>query len=387
MPLRRTLLLLLPFCMLAAACDRTQPKKPDPTKGSVMITVLSSDTGKPARFATVELIAVPSKSDKVDSDYAGRNERGTTDLNGQLDMQAVAPGHYYAYATLDGYLEPNLSLDWERIQKLSGDRAMVDESLAEWKDLMAEITIRAHRAATVTVTIQRSAAIAGAVTYDDGSPAIGMHFKVFRKSEKGAWNPVGSRLFGDWTLKTTSDGNGRYNITGIPAGEYTVCALLPLDSEDTATPICLGNVLRRKDAASVKVSAGETATGQDIQIPLSGLHTVAGVVSVLADGHAPKRAMVRLLYADDRAEARNSWAGADGQFSFRYVPEGNYFVAVTDAEDRPDSDDDEAGKNAQPATPVPITRYTRKEVPLQVQSDIADVTVQLVPEKTSTPQP
>ncbi len=57
--------------LLAAGCDKNANKKPDPTKGAVAGIVICADTGKPARFATVNLTPVPVKhADPQDSSAA-----------------------------------------------------------------------------------------------------------------------------------------------------------------------------------------------------------------------------------------------------------------------------------------------------------------------------
>ncbi len=169
-----------------------------------------------------------------------------------------------------------------------------------------------RRVSEISIPIQRAAEIAGTVTFDDGSPAIGMHFQLFRKTEKGEWSTVGLSLMDSWTIHAVSDGRGRYSLTNLPAGEYTVCTLIPTDVEQAASRICLGDVFRKKDAKTLKVAAGETAGETDIDIPLSGLHTVSGTVSALADGHPLPHGTVRLLYAEDRESARETPLLDDG---------------------------------------------------------------------------
>ncbi len=60
---------LLMFALLAIAaigCGRSRPKKPDPTNGAVIGTVICNDTAKPARFASVTLVAAPRDENKSD---------------------------------------------------------------------------------------------------------------------------------------------------------------------------------------------------------------------------------------------------------------------------------------------------------------------------------
>jgi hypothetical protein len=378
----RWLSILSIACLLLAGCNKYQHKKPDPTKGVVTGVVLCTDTGKPARFATVTLTAAPKAGEKNDDgDPLPAAETTVTDLDGRFRMEAVQPGHYYAFATLEGYLDPALGLDPDKIKSLASGPEQHRYSIEAWKDHLTEVTAGAHRVSEISLQIERAAEISGTVTFDDGSPAIGMHFQLFRRAEKGAWTGVGLPLMDSWSIHALSDGHGRYSITNLPAGEYTVCTLMPTEAEEAASRVCLGGVFRRKEAETIKVAAGEIADGTDIEIPLSGLHTVAGTVSALADGHALKHATVRLLYADDREEARETSLPDDGSFSFEYVPEGKYILAVSGAQDEE--------QNASGASPgesettaskaSAVLRYADKEVPLAVLADMDDLQVQLAP--------
>ena len=52
------------LCLLLYDCgpnSRFAPVKPDPTKGTVTGTVICGDTGRPARFATVQLLSAPEQ--------------------------------------------------------------------------------------------------------------------------------------------------------------------------------------------------------------------------------------------------------------------------------------------------------------------------------------
>lgn len=367
-------------CLFMSGCNKHPAKKPDPTKGVVTGIVLCADTGKPARFATVTLTASPKKDEKIDrDDPLPAAESTVTDLDGRFRLEAVEPGHYFAFATLDGYLDPAIGLDPARIRAVSTFWGQRLDSIDQWKDHLTEVSVHVHRVSEVTLQIERGAEIGGTVTFDDGSPAIGMHFQLSRKTEKGSWTDVGLSLLDSWSIHTVSDGHGRFNITGLPAGEYTVCALMPADSQDAAPRICLGNTFRKKDAATVKVHAGEAFSGADINIPLSGLHNVAGTVSALADGHPLASATLRLLYSDDREKARESMLLEDGSFSFEYVAEGKYILQVSGAKDARQGDsapapaDSNAGGAKAKGTPL----YANKEVPITVLDDVDDIQVNL----------
>ena len=372
---------ILPIaCLLLAGCNKFQHKKPDPTKGVVTGVVLCSDTGKPARFATVILTAVPKKGEKSDdADPLPAAETTVTDLDGRFRLEAVQPGHYYAFATLEGYLNPEFALDPDKLKSLSTGWEQRNYSIAQWKDHLTEVTVGVRRVSEVSIQIERAAEIAGTVTFDDGSPAIGMHFQLFRRTEKGAWTDVGLALMDSWTIHALSDSHGRFSLTNLPEGEYAVCALMPADEESAAPRVCLGDVFRRKNAKTVKVGAGETAAGIDIEIPLSGLHAVSGAVTALADGHPIKHGTVRLLYADDREKARETALLEDGSYSLEYVPEDKYILQVSDAQDEEQNAAVTGQGDAQKETapPPPVRRYADKEIPLTVLNNMEDFNIAL----------
>ena len=378
-------------CLLIAGCDTKKPKKPDPTKGVVTGIVFCADTGKPARFAKVTLSAAPQKDGKAEQGAPLPEDEATvTDLDGRFRLEAVEPGHYYAFATLEGYLNPMRGLDFAKLDGISDKQEQELEVVKQWKDHLVEVTVHVHRTADLSLQVERGAEIRGTVTFDDGSPAIGMHFQLFRKNEKNGWTDVGITIFSGWALDELSDSHGRFNLTNLLAGEYKVCAMMPLDSQDTAPRICLGNTFRMKDAKTVKVQTGEVASGYDIEIPLSGLHTVAGTISALADGHVLKGATVQLLYADDREKTREAKTPEDGSFSFPYVPEGKYIVQISGAKDAEQKSPEPGSGDSGTVTSITIAArsYANKETPVTVMSEVDDLQIQLVvnpPDKPKGP--
>ena len=219
--MRRLGWLVIPLgaCMLLSGCNKYQRKKPDATKGVVSGIVLCADTGKPARFATVALTAAPKEGEKSDQgDPLPAAEITVTDLEGRFRMEAVEPGRYYAFATLDGYLDPTFALDPDKLKSMGTDRERHLYSIQQWKDNLVEVTVGVKRTAEISIEIQRAAEISGTVTFDDGSPAIGMRFELFRKTVKGDWTGVGLALMDTWTIHATSDSHGRYLLTNLPGG-------------------------------------------------------------------------------------------------------------------------------------------------------------------------
>jgi hypothetical protein len=380
----RLLWILVCFCLFAGGCDQHSAKKPDPAKGVVTGVVTCADTGKPARFATIHLVAVPKEDAKADG-QTPEPESTLTDLDGRFRLEAVEPGQYFALATMEGYLDPERGLDLRRLNALGNEKEQTLEMAKQWKTHLVEVTVSRHRTAEVSIQVERGAEIDGSVTYDDGSPAIGMHFLLLRKAEKSEWSGVGLALFRGWSIDSKSDGHGHYSLTNLPAGEYKLCASMPVENEGAAPAICLGDTFRRKNATITKLAAGEIVNGADIMIPLSGLHTVSGTVTALADGHTPTHATVRLLYADDREDAREL-SPNDGAFAFEYVPEGKYILQVTGAEDVEPANAATGAGDPGPAPPkAKAVRYDDKEIPLTVQNDMEDLLVSLTPAPPAAP--
>lgn len=380
--------LLLPAISLLAGCDK-RAAKPDPTKGAVSGIVICADTGKPARFATVDLTPVPVKhADLSDQPPLAPVAAIDTGLDGRFRMEAIPAGDYYAFATLDGYLDPERGIDFGKVTAKGTTSEQEQDAIEQWKDQLVEVKVAVRRVSEITISLHRAAEIEGTVSYDDGSPAIGMHFQLFRKNAKKEWSLVGLPLLGNWTIDATSDSHGHYAVDDLEPGEYIVCAMMPIESEDVAPHVCLGNTVRRKDATTLKVSDAETARGADIVIPLSGMHTVAGRVEAAIDGHAPSQATVTLLYADDHEPARKMAMDKDGSFSFEYVAEDNYILRVSDAEDAAEdsggSDPGDAGSKSE--TPQIARHYLNKDIPIHVLSDMNDVDVALTDKAAAKPQ-
>lgn len=361
---RLQLLWVVAPVLLLAGCEK-RSNKPDPTKGVVSGLVICGDTAKPARFATVSLTPVPkSQSEASDDPPLSPVATIQTGLDGRFWMEAVPPGEYYAFGTLDGYLDPMRGIDFGQISEKGSTREQQLAAIKQWQENLVAVKVAVRRVSDITLELRRAAEIEGSVSFDDGAPAIGMHFQLFRKNPKREWNSVGLPLFNNWAITSTSDSHGHYSIENLAAGEYVVCTLMPIESEDIAPRVCLGNVLRRKTASSVKLSEGEVARVTDIVIPISGLHTVAGRVEAVEDGHAPAHATVTLLYADDHEQARAASTDNEGSFRFEYVPEDSYILRVSDAKDQAEGEQKER-------------KYSDKRMPLHVRSDLSDVNIPL----------
>jgi hypothetical protein len=210
------------------------------------------------------------------------------------------------------------------------------------------------------------------VTYDDGSPAIGMRFALYRKTAQGGWIGVGLHSEKDFSLEEKSDAHGHFTVTNLSAGEYAVCTQLPGDNQPGSPQVCLGNVFRRRDARTVSIAAGEAVSGADIVIPLTAIHSVAGSIVQAITSQPPTKARVHLLYADNREEAMAVDMYSDGSFLFPFVPLGSYILSVTDASYS------EPATTGSTSTPAREHTLAKREMMVTVNGDVKDLKVPLV---------
>jgi len=374
-------LLLSALLCLCVACTESigRRHRPDPTKGSVTGTVICSDTGKAARFATVLLTAVPKPIDQyTSSDPLKAEESEVTDLEGHFRINAVDPGEYYVFAWMQGYVDPVAGLNSSRLEGLADNRARQNDAIEQWKDHMVAVTVKASREVAVSLSIDRAAEITGKVTYEDGTPASNMHFDLRRRVDEKTWTKVGMMESNPWVFHSRSDSHGRYAITDLLPGEYKICALFPAYDDETPATWCLGQTDRFRDAEIIKLRAGEVTSDINFEIPLSGMYSIAGSVKAQPDNHPLTHGTIRLLYADDREVAREVDAFSDGGFAFDYVPEDGFILEFKDfTEEVPDPN----VTTVQPGErkPTKTRHYTDREVRVDSRDDITDMTVTLSP--------
>ena len=152
-------------------------------------------------------------------------------------------------------------------------------------------------------------------------------------------------------------------------------------------PVYSGNKTRTKDAARFTLKLGEERHGEDIQIPISKLHTVRGNIIARRDGHVINRGFVSLLNADDKSQASyTEVAREDESFLFGFVPEGDYILQIGFAADV------EYAEIPNPPHSSPPTRtdfhtlrtYGPADLALHVEGDMSGLTV-TVPEGPQEP--
>jgi hypothetical protein len=324
------------------------PKIETPT-GILSGTVYCADTNQPARLAEVHLLRISEKE-------WGTGSSGQTDLEGRFSFQHLAEGDYYVVAVLPGYVNLLSTLAKPHLDAMPAE---------ERRNLLAQVpsvTIIADQPAQLAVRLERGAEIDGTVTYDDGSPAIGLRVSYKLKTPEKATEDRRSRFWEEQVYvqngQPVTDDRGHFRILGVPPGEYLVHVTVPVQSSEEGErnqfaamlegpynnlEVYAGGALRASKAETIQVSAGGAQKDADITIPLSKLHTIRGQVLLKSSNTAPVTANVELLYADTREEVRSVLA-PNGKFEIFYVPEESFVLrAAAGSQAPPDLENFDSG--------------------------------------------
>lgn len=376
--------------------------------GQLTGAVVCDDSGRPGRFASVELLtdqlprtpAVPtinpadlargsdfskSLSREVDSamSTAFRAMRGSslstvTGLDGRFALEKVPAGTYYIIVQLEGYRSALSGLSQrERLRPDSGILAAV-------KSKAQKIVVRNGETTSVRVRLDRGATVSGTVTYSDGSPVSGVVPELLRRGQDGRWEIAA--LFG---LPNRTDDRGRFRFYGLPAGQYAVQAALPTTQAVTglglgqvslhmasgdALVVYSGGALRKSDITPVDLADGASRTGVDIVFPLDGLHTLSGSVVARSDHHPVNFGTIELQDSRTKESLRTLIVGEDGTFKLRYVPDGSYLLKVTSAADMEHG----PGELPCPLGCKELREYASTALPLTVRGDRSGLVLQVV---------
>lgn len=390
------------LCSLACTAQgNAQQRHAERTGGATLVSghVYCADTNAPARMATVILqpaAALESIAPGGEKAIASRGDAVQTLLDGSFSMPRVAPGSYYVIATQAGYVSPVAAL------YVSGNRSGPEvEVRRKALESLPRVTVEPNLPVNVNVTIERGAAVSGSVTWDDGSPASGVRLSLLVRW-KDKWIHIPSNPFERSSFSGGTDDQGEYRISGLPAGEYLLEAQLNLsktsynvDDQGSASvsmaslyslSVYSGGKMRAKDAAPFTITAGEERRGEDLQIPLSRLHTVRGNLVAVRDGHVVNGGKIWLLYADDKSVAgQTSLSSDDDGFTFSFVPEGDYILRVEEAADneyRHMPNDSKAWSPPRTETRT-LRRYGMAEQRVQVLGEMAGLIV-TVPDAQQT---
>ena len=364
------------FLLVALALSTTlaaQQPASNPGTGTVTGHVVCGDTGRPARFAQVTLFGVPAQvtaMPKLDPgsspdasmaaiksamDSMGKTSMATaqTALDGSFTALNAAPGDYYVFAALPGYIQP-----------LNQIQALVQSGADFHKPLpgIPTVHVTADHSVNVDLSMERGAAISGTVTWDDGGPVSGAVVSVIAPGADAKEIPPQFAMLavgGMAGLISTADDLGHFRLSGLVPGQYVVQATLPKSNgigimsgamsltralTDKPMVVYMPAAFHKPDAKPVTLHAGEDLRDQLITVRLSGMHTVSGHVASAEDHHGINSASIRLQDTQDKDFVRSASVDANGSYVVTFVPSGTYTLSVSSAADTEPAKKKDSGK-------------------------------------------
>jgi hypothetical protein len=268
--------------------------------------VVSAETGAPVRRAEVQAA------------LGGQRSRGAlTDANGRFELRELPAGSWNIRVSKTGF-----------VTQQYGQRAPFAPSepltLADGQQLNADFAML------------RGGAIIGRVFDDFGEPLANVRVSALRAQ----LTPNGRRLVSSGGLGTTDD-TGAYRLYGLAPGMYYVSAvpqggsgnggLSTVDGAVTYGPTYFPGTTDVTGAQRVTMLAGQEQSNIDFAVTAQPSVRVSGIV--LGMNGAPMQALVSLrvpLFDDvGSSEPRVANSNADGSFTLRNVPPGNYMLEVT----------------------------------------------------------
>lgn len=345
---------------LAVGAEAQQPAPPG---GTVSGHVVCGDTQRPARFATVLLFGVPTSVTpavqapngsteeqmaaaianlgKMDSSFV----QTQTDENGAFSATGVAPGDYYVFASVPGYVQP-----------VNQVKAALEAGADPKKPLTGVpiVHVSAARESLADVSIDRGAAVSGKVVWEDGSPVTKATVTVVpSKGDKPlppAYAMVAMGSIGAGGVAAITDDLGHFRIAGLASGDYFVKVALQTTSQFSmqkgkmnfnfnqlaaAKPLTIfaPSAFHQSTAKAVTLTAGQSVDGEDVTVNLMNLHSVSGRIASAEDHHLINSGMILLMDGNDKEFARSASVNEDGTFTVRFVPSGTYTLQVEDAAD------------------------------------------------------
>jgi hypothetical protein len=376
-------------------------------QGSVSGHVTLADVHAPARGARImvlPLAAIGAAEDQPEGMADAMPHMGTTGLDGGFTVAHIPAGDYVVLAFTAGYLSP-----------LDGVEMPVAESAEEQKtymkllrDIAPTVRVSGQQTTRLDLELQRGAVLTGRVLYSDGAPATQLHVvlqnaKDQTDDEKAKRMADVGSMFRTTLLMQNSatDEQGHFRIAGIAPGTYRLAipqtfeasqsfgdemmeAFYANQRDTRKLTIYSGSTLHRKDAKTYALKAGETVDGVEITLPLTGLHSVHGIAAG-KDGVPLNSGVLDLTDTSDPAISFHTTIGAEGEFRFGGVPEGEYQLKATDGqilENRHVPDD--AQQDA--LVPTAIRAFAETTIRVIVQTtDIDNLTLTLADTKLPDP--
>lgn len=390
----------------SSSFGHAQSSSPAAAGGTVTGHVTCVDTQRPARFAQVILYGVPSEiTPEAKPDSASNTDTTAvrkkvmdalsmvqikTDVDGSFVASGVAPGDYYVFGSVPGYLAPGNIV-----------RAAY-EAGADLSKLIPGIPVvhvASERHAEANLTVERGATVTGHVMWDDGSPAARVMVSVVSTKGKKKELPPQFGMLGFNNMEVLfaiSDDVGHFRIVGLAPGEYLVKGSLETRSRfemqngafnskgtvDSPLIVFAPAAFHQADAKTITLHTGEERDGVEMTINLAGMHSVSGRVASMEDHHGINAGWVKLEDTQDKEFSRSTNIDANGEFTVTFVPPGTYNLMVRSPRDTEPSK--ERSKDMIQTLDTTVRSYQDgKQAVVVTDSDVTGQNVELAPLKAA----
>ncbi|MGD9562233.1 MAG: collagen binding domain-containing protein [Pyrinomonadaceae bacterium] len=339
---------LLPFILLfTLTAIGQQSPEPAPTpilaRSTLRARVFYEMTGRPVKRTSVLLMSQGSGPAEAS---------GITDASGNLVIENLSAGKYYAVVNAPGAVSPLAYIDLRRARSES-----FEEQLAPFP----AIIVNGISDIDTVIPVKTGGAIGGRIAYADGDPAIGVKVEILRKVEDEFLPTVpnlsafAQMMFGGAGGFQTDD-RGQYRFAGLPPGQYLVKVteqvIHPTRSENSnrfgietllfgsgsMINVYFQDVFEEDKAQLLKVDFGQELSEINITIPDRRLYTLEGKLVAEKDKLPIRNARIALTREGDevveqpeygpRRNINVAYTDDQGNWKFVELPKGKYKVSA-----------------------------------------------------------
>lgn len=303
-------------------------------ESSIRGRVVYEDSGRPAARARVRLsLSGPQP------DFPPREAETLTNERGEFRFDNLAAGRYRIIVDERRTTLPNAIAIELPIPGLTGELDP-NEELPEENEKEATIAeVDGTNAVEVLMRVVRPGSISGHVLKANGEPLAGAQVNFMRRREKNG------RVVGVYRRSALTDGAGAYRIS-LPPGSYIVSATTDKrrsGSSPTSVSFPVASLAvtyypsatSPRSSAPVRVESGGEASGVDLRILDRPMHRISGTATARRDGQPLAGLPVEIVPDDGsgmslgaRAEGQTVETDADGRWTIKDVPDGEYIVTV-----------------------------------------------------------
>lgn len=307
---------------------------PQRGQSTVRGRVVYEDNGRPAKGARVLLSPTG-----LEMDFPPREAETLTDERGEFRFDNLSAGRYRVVVNERKTSLPNATAVELPIPGLTGELDPNEELPDENESEATVASVDGTNSVDVVVRVSRPGSISGRVLRANGEPLAGAQVNFMHRREKDG------RTVGVYRRSALTDGQGTYRIS-LPPGSYLVSATADkgrLNSNSAAVSFPANslavtyypNATSPRSSAPVRVASGGEASGVDIKLVDRPTHKVSGTATTRRDGQ-PLAGLSVSIVPDDgsgmslgaRIEGRSVETDADGRWTIKDVPDGEYVVTV-----------------------------------------------------------